>query len=91
MNSPGKLASTWFREDKRVLVTTLCCVSSTLGIFCGFLINPFLVDENATGDMYKHQVEIYLYVIFGINLAFNIPAMIFMKNRPANPPRYLDT
>ena len=46
LNSPAKIAATWFNEKSRVIVTSICCLSNTIGIMFGFIIHTFKIDEN---------------------------------------------
>ena len=39
LNSPGKIAATWYNEKSRTLITSICCVSNTIGIMIGYLIH----------------------------------------------------
>ena len=39
LNSPGKIAANWFREDIRTVICTICCSAIILGALIGFLWN----------------------------------------------------
>ncbi len=43
LNSPGKVAANWFRDDIRTTICTICCLSDTVGIFIGFLWNIMFI------------------------------------------------
>ena len=45
LNSPGKIAANWFREDIRTVICTICCLADTVGIFIGFLWNLGLLKK----------------------------------------------
>ena len=47
LNSPGKIAANWFREDIRTVICTICCLADTVGIFIGFLWNLGFIKEGA--------------------------------------------
>ena len=86
INSPGKIAATWFRDDMRNLITTICCLSDTIGILIGFIFHLPFVDENKTGDDYKNDFEKYLKYEFLLILIFCFPSLVFFKNKPKIPP-----
>ena len=65
LNSPGKIAANWFRDDIRTTICTLCCLSDTIGIFIGFVWNIMFINENETDrEKYKNQVFNYLFSEF---------------------------
>ena len=70
LNSPGKIAANWFREDIRTVICTICCLADTVGIFVGFLWNIAFVDENAEKEKYKDQVFNYILSEFILNIVF---------------------
>ena len=86
LNSPGKIAANWFRDDIRTTICTLCCLSDTIGIFIGFVWNIIFIDENAERETYRNQVFIYLLSEFILSLLFCLPSFFIVKNRPAIPP-----
>ena len=45
LNSPAKIAATWFDEKSRVIVTSICCSSNTIGVMIGYLIHTFVYLE----------------------------------------------
>ena len=86
LNSPGKIAANWFREDIRTVICTICCLADTVGIFVGFLWNIAFVDENAEKEKYKDQVFNYILSEFILNIVFCIPAFFIFKDKPDIPP-----
>ena len=87
INSPGKIAANWFRDDIRTTICTLCCLSDTIGIFIGFLWNILFIDENEKDkEKYKEQVFNYLLSEFCLSLIFCLPSFLIVKDRPAIPP-----
>ena len=86
LNSPGKIAANWFREDIRTVICTICCLADTVGIFVGFLWNIAFVDENAETEKYKDQVFNYILSEFILNIVFCIPAFFIFKDKPDIPP-----
>ena len=87
INSPGKIAANWFRDDIRTLICTLCCLSDTVGIFIGFLWNIMFIDENEKDrEKYKNQVFIYLLSEFLLCLFFCVPSFFIFKDEPDIPP-----
>lgn len=83
LNSPAKIASTWFDEKTRVLVTSICCAANTIGILFGFLVHGFVFDDS---EISKHNFFIYLLVEFGITVGLSTPLLIFFRSKPKLPP-----
>ncbi len=87
LNSPGKIAATWFDEKSRVLITSICCSSNTIGIMIGFLIHNFVIEENIVNPkMFKDSFEFYIIIEFIITAIFCLIFIFLMKNKPKNPP-----
>ena len=86
LNSPGKIAANWFREDIRTVICTICCLADTVGIFIGFLWNLGFIKENATKEDFHDQVFNYILSEFILNIVFCIPAFFIFKDKPDIPP-----
>ena len=86
LNSPGKIAANWFREDIRTVICTICCLADTVGIFVGFLWNLAFIKEDAKGQEFKDQVFIYMLSECILNVVFCIPAFFIFKDKPDIPP-----
>ena len=87
LNSPGKIAATWFNEERRTIVTSICCVSNTIGIMIGYLIHDFVIEENIVNPkMFRDSFEVYLLIEFIITTSFCLIFIFLMRNRPKNPP-----
>ena len=86
LNSPGKIAANWFREDIRTVICTICCLADTVGIFVGFLWNMAFIDEDAPRDEYRDQVFNYVLSEFILNVVFCLPAFFIFKDKPDIPP-----
>ena len=87
LNSPGKIASTWFDEKSRTLVTSICCVSNTIGIMIGYLIHDFVIEENTVNPkIFKQAFESYLLIEFIITTILCLIFIFLMKNKPNIPP-----
>ena len=87
LNSPGKIAANWFRDDIRTTICTLCCLSDTIGIFIGFLWNIMFIDEDEKDkEKYKDQVFNYLLSEFILSFFFCFPSFFIVKDRPVIPP-----
>ena len=86
LNSPGKIAANWFRENIRTVVCTICCLADTVGIFVGFLWNLAFIKENSSTNDFKDQVFNYMLSEFILNLVFCIPAFFIIKDKPDKPP-----
>ena len=86
LNSPGKIAANWFREDIRTVICTICCLAVTTGALVGFLWNLMFVDENQPKEKYKDQVFNYFLSEFILNVVFCIPTFFITKDKPEIPP-----
>ena len=71
LNSPGKIASTWFDDKSRALVTSICCVSNTIGVMFGYIIHDFIIEENIVNPkIWRESFEFYLLIEFIINFMY---------------------
>ena len=87
LNSPGKIAATWYNEKSRTLITSICCVSNTIGIMIGYLIHGFVIEENIVNPrMFRDAFEQYLLVEFIITTILCLIFIFLMKNKPKYPP-----
>ena len=86
LNSPGKIAANWFREDIRTVICTICCLADTVGIFVGFLWNLGFIKENSSTNDFKDQVFTYMLSEFILNVVFCVPAFFIFKDKPDIPP-----
>ena len=82
LNSPGKISSNWFQEDKRTLITSICCLSDTAGILVGYLWNMAYIKKNSIGQDYKDQVFRYMLSEFILIFFLCIPAFFIDKDKP---------
>ena len=84
---PGKIASIWFDDENRNLVTSTCHVSKFLGIIFGYLTHIFIIHENTVNPkMWRDSFEKYLLIEFIITLICGILFLIFMRNKPKDSP-----
>ena len=86
LNSPGKIAANWFREDVRTVITTICCLSDTIGILVGFVYHLPFLDTDKTGDDYKSDFFNYMLAEFILCAIFCLPMFFVTKNKPEIPP-----
>ena len=86
LNSPGKIAANWFREDIRTVICTICCLAVTIGAFVGFLWNLMFIEEGASKEEFKDQVFNYLLSECILNIVFCVPTFFITKERPDIPP-----
>lgn len=82
LNSPGKIAANWFKEDKRTLITSIICLSDTLGILIGYLWNLVYVKENAKEEEFKEQMFRYMLCQFLLVLFLCLLAFFIDKDEP---------
>ena len=87
LNSPGKIAATWFDEKSRTLVTTICCVSNTIGVMFGYIFHVFFIEENTVNPkIWKDSFQYYLIFEFIITVIFCLLFIGCMRNKPKFPP-----
>ena len=87
LNSPAKIAATWFDEKSRVIVTSICCISNTIGVMIGFLIHTFVIEQNTVNPkIFKRDFRNYILVEFGISFIFGLAFIILIRDRPEKSP-----
>ena len=86
LNSPGKIAANWFREDIRTVICTICCLAVTTGALVGFLWNLMFIKDNMEKEKFKDKVFDYLLSEFILNVAFCVPTFFITKDKPDIPP-----
>ena len=87
LNSPAKIAATWFNEKRRVLVTSICCLSNTIGVMFGYIFHTFIIEDNTVNPrIFKNDFRLYLILEFAITSIFCLFFIIFMREKPTNPP-----
>ena len=85
LNSPAKIASLWFDQESRVLVTSICCSSNTIGVLFGYLIHGFVVNADITNaSTYHTQFAKYMVVEFIITTVLCLPMLLLIKEKPEN-------
>ena len=85
LNSPGKIAANWFREDIRTVICTICCLSVTSGALVGFLWNLMFIKNNMETDKFKDKVFDYLLSEFILTTVFCFPTFFITKDKPEIP------
>ena len=86
LNSPGKIAANWFREDIRTVICTVCCLSVTIGALVGYLWNLMFIKKNSSQEDFKDQTFYYLLSEFIVNFVFYVPSFFITKDKPDIPP-----
>ena len=87
LNSPAKIAATWFNDKWRVLVTSICCLSNTIGVMFGYIVHTFIMEENTVNPkIFKNDFRSYLIVEAIITFISGFIFIIFMREKPKNPP-----
>ena len=86
INSPGKIAANWFREDIRTVICTICCLPINIGALVGFLWNLIFIKEKATTEEFKDQTFAYMLSILILNVVFCAPSFFICKDKPDIPP-----
>ena len=87
LNSPAKIAATWFDEKSRVLVTSICCISNSIGVMMGFLIHTFIMEENTVNPkIFKRDFRTYIIVEAAISVIIGLVFIFLIKEKPERPP-----
>ena len=87
LNSPAKIAATWFSEKWRVLVTSICCISNTIGVMFGYIVHTFIMEENIVNPkIFKDGFRMYLIVEAIITIVSGLVFIILMREKPKIPP-----
>lgn len=86
INSPGKIAANWFREDIRTVICTICCLAVTIGALVGFLWNLAFIKDIQDEEKFKSQVFNYVLSEFILITVFCLPTFFIIKERPDIPP-----
>ena len=82
LNSPGKIASNWFKEDKRAIICSIICLSDTAGILVGYLWNLGYIIEDSNKDDFEEQLLRYFLSAFILIFLFCIPGFFISKSKP---------
>ena len=85
LNSPGKIASNWFGQNKRTLICSICCLSDTLGILIGYLWSCIFVKDKDSDEIYKEQIFRHFLSEFILIFLFCIPALFIKENQENLP------
>ena len=85
LNTPGKIAANWFREDIRTVICTICCLSVIFGALVGFLWNLMFIENNMETEKFKDKVFEYLLSEFILTFVFCVPTFFITKDKPEIP------
>ena len=85
LNSPAKIASIWFKDSNRALVTSICCVANTIGVLFGYIFHTFFINDNSEGDKYKDEFKKYVFWEFILTSILCLPTFFLMRNKPKIP------
>lgn len=85
LNSPGKIASNWFKEDYRTIICSICCLSDIAGIMVGYLLGLGFFKDNLTNEEFRDQMFKYTISEFLICFILCIPAFFIDKFKPDKP------
>lgn len=88
LNCSSKVASTWFDEKTRVLVTSICVTSDTIGILVGYIIHNFVYDENniKSEEDFRNKFLKYIIIECIITCVFCAPLLFLFKEKPKYSP-----
>ncbi|MCQ2820255.1 MAG: MFS transporter, partial [archaeon] len=82
VNSPAKIASVWFKDDSRALVTSICCASNSIGVLFGYVFHTFFIKEDSEEDVYKTEFNQFLFWQFILVTVLCMPTLFFMQTKP---------
>ena len=82
LNSPAKIASVWFKDDSRALVTSVCCVANNIGVMFGFIYHTFFINDDSVGQKYKDEFYDYVFWEFILIAILCLPTIFLMRTKP---------
>jgi MFS transporter, FLVCR family, MFS-domain-containing protein 7 len=85
LNTPAKIATTWFPVDQRDLAMTLCSLANIFGSAVGSYIPPLLITSDA-GDTVKNGIEYLLILQFSVSASALLMVIFFFRSEPASAP-----
>lgn len=89
LDTPGKIAARWFKNDSRTLITSVLCLSNTVGILFGFVFFNFIIDSSIDPSVdpegYKNDFYLYVFCEFLLNFAFCLPSFFISSDSPTYP------
>ena len=89
VNAITKLAAYWFRAESTVTVVAIGNGFNLLGVLLGYIFFNFFLSNKDEGDVFKEGMYNYLFWEAVLVCLFSIPSIIFMENKPPNPPSSL--
>ena len=90
MNSPSKIAATWFNPENRVKATTILSIIGPIGIGAGFLIPGLMMGDESKLTIGEKKDKVYNIMFYEalVFTALNIPTFIWFRKEPKTPPSY---
>ena len=89
LNSPGKIAARWFKNNSRTLVTSILCLADIIGILFGFIFYSFIIDSRVdptkNPEDYKQEFFTYLFCELLLNCVFCLPTFFISSDAPTYP------
>ena len=78
LDSVGKFAARWFNNNSRNFVTTVLCVSNTIGILIGYVFFNFIIDSkidpSTNPELYKKEFFLNILCQFFLTFVFCLPS-----------------
>ena len=81
-----RLTVTWFMEKYRVMATTWLTALYQLAVSLGFSETNLYFENHLLSEQ---SVKNFLSLMTIISVAWAIPVLIFMKEKPSTPPSYV--
>ena len=88
LNSPAKIASVWFKDNSRTLVTSICCVANTIGVLFGYIFHTLFIDNDSYGQKYKDEFYDYVFWEFILVAILCVPTFFFIYSKPKEAVSY---
>ena len=89
LDSVGKIAARWFNNNSRTLVTTIFCVSNTLGVLIGYVFFNCIIDSTIdpiiNPEAYKHDFFLNIFCQFLLNVILCFPSFFITSDSPTYP------
>ena len=90
VNSPAKVAATWFNQKNRVKATTFLSMVGPIGIGVGFLIPGIAMGDQTKLTLEEKKENVYNIMFYEalIFTVLNLPTLFFFRKQPKSPPSY---
>jgi sugar phosphate permease len=86
VNSPAKLANSWFPANERITALSIAIVAQTLGVAIGFTLPSFFITDEDNSEYFKVHIVEGLILQAGMGGVIFLIAFLGLRNKPPTPP-----